>query len=278
VLTDSEKRCLVEIEEWERSHLASSVTDFQEAYEALMNTSFSKLGERRQAQLLLWSDQILFYLHSLIHNSRYSEEARTRLIEQGQIFDEEIDSIERMKRLSIVQLNYIAKQQLAKQRLLSLAQGGLAGFGGIVLLGLDLPAMFVLNLQAIQLTALTYGFEIKHPSEMMFALKLFHLALLPKNLQKVAWDELWDEVVKHDRESLFYEGKEEVTSILSFHQPLKQVGKAVMIMLLRKKLIQGIPVVGIVVGATINYRFSYELTEIAHKFYQKRYLYEKYSN
>ncbi|HHY21190.1 MAG TPA: EcsC family protein [Bacilli bacterium] len=278
MLTDSEKRCLVEIEEWERSHLASSVTDFQEAYEALMNTSFSKLGERRQAQLLLWSDQILFYLHSLIHNSRYSEEARTRLIEQGQIFDEEIDSIERMKRLSIVQLNYIAKQQLAKQRLLSLAQGGLAGFGGIVLLGLDLPAMFVLNLQAIQLTALTYGFEIKHPSEMMFALKLFHLALLPKNLQKVAWDELWDEVVKHDRESLFYEGKEEVTSILSFHQPLKQVGKAVMIMLLRKKLIQGIPVVGIVVGATINYRFSYELTEIAHKFYQKRYLYEKYSN
>lgn len=278
MLTDSEKRCLVEIEEWERSHLASSVTDFQEAYEALMNTSFSKLGERRQAQLLLWSDQILFYLHSLIQNSRYSEEARTRLIEQGQIFDEEIDSIERMKRLSIVQLNYIAKQQLAKQRLLSLAQGGLAGFGGIVLLGLDLPAMFVLNLQAIQLTALTYGFEIKHPSEMMFALKLFHLALLPKNLQKVAWDELWDEVVKHDRESLFYEGKEEVTSILSFHQPLKQVGKAVMIMLLRKKLIQGIPVVGIVVGATINYRFSYELTEIAHKFYQKRYLYEKYSN
>lgn len=278
MLTDSEKRCLVEIEEWERSHLASSVTDFQEAYEALMNTSFSKLGERRQAQLLLWSDQILFYLHSLIHNSRYSEEARTRLIEQGQIFDEEIDSIERMKRLSIVQLNYIAKQQLAKQRLLSLAQGGLAGFGGIVLLGLDLPAMFVLNLQAIQLTALTYGFEIKHPSEMMFALKLFHLALLPKNLQKVAWDELWDEVVKHDRESLFYEGNEEVTSILSFHQPMKQVGKAVMIMLLRKKLIQGIPVVGIVVGATINYRFSYELTEIAHKFYQKRYLYEKYSN
>lgn len=276
MLTESEQRYLVEIEEWEKTHLTAHVTDFQEAYKTFMNKSFNKLGEKRQAQLLLWSDRILFYLHSLIHNSRYSEEARVRLLELGRIFDEEIDSIEGMKRLSIVQLNYIAKQQLAKQRLLSLGQGGLAGFGGILLLGLDLPAMFTINLQAIQLTALTYGFEIKRPPEMMFALKLFHLALLPKNLQKPAWDELWAEVEGADRESVFYEGNEELISISSLHQPLKQIGKAVMIMLLRKKLIQGIPLVGIAIGATMNYRFSYELTEMAHKFYQKRYLYEKY--
>lgn len=276
MLTESEQRYLVEIEEWEQTHLEAQVTDFQEAYEEFMTKSFAKLGEKRQAQLLVWSDRILFYLHSLVHHSRSSDEARIRLIEHGRIFDENIHSIEEMKRLSIVQLSYITKQQLAKQRLISLGQGGLAGFGGIILLGLDLPALFVVNLQAIQLTALTYGFEIKRPSEMMFALKLFHLALLPKNLQKIAWDELWTEVEESDHNAIFYQGNEEVTSISSFHQPLKQIGKAVLIMMLRKKLIQGIPLVGIAVGATINYRFSYELTEMAHKFYQKRFLYEKY--
>ena len=78
---------------------------------------------------------------------------------------------------------------MVKHRLYSFAQGGVSGSGGMVLLGGDLPAMAVINIRVVQLIAMTYGYEVNTPVEMMLALKVFHAGMMPKRLQGVAWGE-----------------------------------------------------------------------------------------
>ena len=95
-----------------------------------------------------------------------------------------LEKIEDLKKLDIDQLQYIAEQQIARHRLYSFAQGGLAGTGGTLLLGTDIPAMAVINLRVVQLIAMTYGFEVNTPYEMMSSLKVFHTATLPPAFTK----------------------------------------------------------------------------------------------
>lgn len=277
-LTEHERRLLNDIEEWEMQYFTYEPTDFELTYHKWMKNSYSKLNPKQQKKVFEVIDHFLFHLHSLIQNSTYQQEASKRLIAQAKIFNSEIETINDMKHLKIEQLNYIANQQVAKQRLVSFAQGGLAGMGGLLLLGTDLAAVVVINLRSIQLIALTYGYDLRKPNEMMLALKVFHASTLPKGLQHEAWQALEQEFFDYDEEweQYFYSGNEEVvTEITWMQQPIRQIVKAIIIVMLRKKLIQGVPLLGMAFGATMNYQLARQTTEFAHRFYQKRYLIEK---
>lgn len=261
---------LANIEKWENDYFHSEATDFERAYYKWLDKAFHQLGEARREKILMTVDQLLFHLNAMIQNSRYLEEERKRLIIQAKVYQSEIETIGDLKTLSIDVRRFLSQQQMAKQRLISFGQGGLAGLGGIVLLSTDLIAMFTINLRAIQLIAMSYGFETNRPFEMMTSLKLFHIATLPKHLQRGAWDELWEEIEATEYDELFYRGKEEIMDVTWFVEPIRQLLKAVIIMMLRKKLIQGIPLVGMAFGATMNYQFSRHITEVAANFYEKR--------
>jgi hypothetical protein len=73
----------------------------------------------------------------------------------------------------------------------------------------------------------------------------------------------------------FYEGNEEITDITWLEQPVQQLMKALVIALFRKKTIQGIPLVSMAIGAGANYQLTRKVTDVAHKYYQLRYLREK---
>ncbi|WP_096202684.1 EcsC family protein [Bacillus sp. FJAT-45350] len=276
-LTEREEKLWIEIESWEQQFFNYEPTDFEMTYQKWLQTGLLQLGEKKQEKLLDFVDNVLFHLHALIQNSRFNEDSRNRLLSQARVFNGEITDILDMKKLSIEQLNYIASQQMAKQRLFSFGQGGLSGMGGVLLLGIDLPAMLAINMRAIQQIALTYGYDLKHPSEMMIALKVFHASSLPKDLQHQAWNQLFDDVAT-EQEEWFYGGSEEVTDISWLQQPIRQMLKALGIVMLRKKLIQGVPLIGMAFGATMNYQFTRQVTEVAHHFYQKRFLLDKASN
>lgn len=76
-------------------------------------------------------------------------------------------------------------------------------------------------------------------------------------------------------DSYFYEGEEEVLKPASIEVVLKQILKTFSIYALRRKLFQGVPVLGIAIGSTVNYRLTRNVTEFANRFYQVRYLLEK---
>jgi flagellar biosynthesis chaperone FliJ len=273
-LTDREAKVLNEIQEWERNLLNYEPNDFQLTYEKYLQQSFSLLPEKVQRQFFSVIDSWLFHLHSLIQGAQLQMDAKERILSSGRIFKKDLEKIEDLKQLQIEQLEYIAEQQIARHRLYSFAQGGLAGTGGPLLLSADIPAIAVINLRAVQLIAMTYGVEVNTPFEMMTSLKVFHTATLPPRLQKEGWTMLMNELQSHD-DDYFYEGNEEITDITWLEQPVQQLLKALVITLFRKKLIQGIPLVSMAIGAGTNYQLTRKVTDVAHKYYQLRYLKEK---
>jgi hypothetical protein len=273
-LTDREKLTLKEIEDWERKLLSYEPNDFQLLYEKYVERAFLLLPDSVQQQFFSVVDTWLFHLHAIIQGSQLQLEAKNRILSTGRIFNPDIETIEDLQYLKIEQLQYIAEQQIARHRFYSFTQGGLSGTGGALFLGMDLPAIAIINLRVVQLIAMTYGFEVNTPYEMMTSLKIFHIALLPPKVQKAGWQSLRNELDdKSDR--YFYEGSEQITDITWMEQPLQQIFKAMVILLFKKKKIQGIPLFSMAIGAASNYQLTRKVTEFAHHYYQLRYLQEK---
>ena len=209
----------------------------------------------------------------MIQSSQSQLEARNRILGTSRLFNESIEQLEDLKALSIDQLTYIAEQQTARHRLYSFVQGGATGAGGLLLLTADFPVMIALNVKAVQLIATSFGHDVNKPYEMMLALKVFHASLLPGRLQQYAWYNLLQELEQED--SFFYEGDEAVLQPASTEIILKQILKTFSIYALRRKLFQGIPVIGMAIGSTVNYRLTRNVTEFANRFYQVRHIVEK---
>ncbi|WP_313799549.1 EcsC family protein [Cytobacillus sp.] len=273
-LSEREKRVLAEIQEWETKLYSYEPNDFELTYERYIEKSFSLLPEKVQAQFFSTLDNWLFHLHALIQGSQMQMDARERILTAGRVFNPEIESIEDLKHLRIDQLQYIADQQIARHRLYSFAQGGMAGAGSSLMLGADIPAMAVINLRVVQLIAMTYGIEVNTPYEMMTSLKVFHAATLPSRMQSRIWDELMRELQSQE-EYYFYEGKEELADVTWIEQPAKQLLKGLAILIFRNRTIQGIPFISMAIGASANYQLTRKVSEFAHKYYQYRYLHKK---
>jgi len=163
-------------------------------------------------QIFLNLDNWLFHLHSFIQGSEMQIDAKERIMTNGRVFQEQIDTIEDMKQLSIDQLQYIAGQHISRHRIYSLAQGGISGTGGALLIGADIPGMAVINLRAVQLIAMTYGIEVNTPYEVMTALKVFNASIHPMRYQSAGWEDLTNDF-SQENNRYFYEGNEELANI-----------------------------------------------------------------
>ncbi|NRD76113.1 EcsC family protein [Bacillus sp. BRMEA1] len=273
-LTDRERKVLDEIQEWEKQLINYEPNDFQLTYEKYLDRSFSLLPLKIQRQFFSLLDTWLFHLHGIIQGSQLQLDARDRILSSGRIFNNVLEEITDLRQLEIEKLQYIADQQIARHRLYSFVQGGLTGKGGSLLLLTDIPAMAVINLRAVQLIAFSYGFDVHTPFEMMTSLKVFHTATLPTRLQKEGWQLLKAEL-KEVENPYFYEGNDQITNISWIEQPAQQILKAIVISIYRKKLIRGIPLVSMAIGAGVNYQLTRKVTDFAQKYYQLRYLKEK---
>ncbi|MCK1991846.1 EcsC family protein [Peribacillus muralis] len=272
--TNRELKVWNEIIEWQENLYQYEPTDIAALYDKWLEQGFSLLPENVQQQFFEKLDTWLFHLHAMVQSSQIQIDARERILASARVFNEEIEMLGDLNLLSIDQLNYIANQHIAKHRLYSFAQGGMSGSGGRLLLGSDLPAMTVINIRTVQLVAMSYGFEVNTPFEMMVALKVFNAGAMPKRLQGIAWEELIHEIETAE-DDYFYLGIEELTNPTWMEQPLKQLLKALSITVFRKKLVRGIPFISIAIGAGANYQMTRSVSEFAQKFYQYRFLREK---
>ncbi|WP_026583481.1 EcsC family protein [Bacillus sp. J33] len=273
-LSERENSILAGIRDWESKLYSYEPNDLEMVYDKALERSFSMLPEEVQQQFFSSLDSWLFHLHALIQGSQLQMDAKERILTAGRVFHSDIETVEDLKALNIDQLQYIAQQQIARHRLYSFAQGGIAGTGSTLMLGADIPAMAVINLRAVQLIAMAYGFEVNTPYEMMSSLKVFHASTLPPRMQGSAWEELMQEL-RNQEDSYFYEGKEELADITWMEQPIKQIFKAMAIYFFRKRSVQGIPFISMAIGAGANYQLTRNVTDFAHKYYQMRYLHEK---
>jgi hypothetical protein len=271
--TERDQKVKEELAEWENKLLSYQPNDFELTYEKYIEKAFSLLPEDIQTQFFTLLDAWLFHLHALIQGTQFQMDAKDRILSAGRIFDPQIENITDLRNLEIDQLNYIVQQQIARHRFYSFAQGGLSGTGGTLLLSSDLPAMAVINLRSVQLIAMSYGFEVNTPFEMMTSLKVFHIATLPARLQNVGWEELKSEL--NNAHDYLFEGNEKLTDVSWIEQPIKQLLKAMAIVTFRRKFLQGIPLVSMAIGAGANYYLTRKVTDFAKSYYQWRYLLNK---
>jgi hypothetical protein len=268
--TERDQKVKEELAKWENKLLSYQPNDFELTYEKYIEKAFALLPENTQTQFFSLLDAWLFHLHALIQGTQFQMDAKDRVLSAGRVFDPQIEGITDIRNLEIDQLNYIVQQQISRHRFYSFAQGGLAGTGGTLLLSSDLPAMAVINLRAVQLIAMSYGFEVNTPFEMMTSLKVFHIATLPARLQIEGWEELKSEL--HNAHDYLFEGNEKLTDVSWIEQPIKQLLKAMAIIAFRKKFLQGIPLVSMAIGASSNYSLTRKVTDFAQRYYQWRYL------
>lgn len=261
--------------EWEDTYFKHEATDVEYTYLKWTDKLFEQLGDHRRQKVLMQIDHVFIHLHAYLQNTRSHEETRKRILQYAKVFAPTVDSIEDLQYLPVEQLDYMTDQLMAKQRLLALGQGGLTGMGGMFLLAADLPAVIAINLRSIQQIATIYGYDLKRPVEMVIALKLLHLSTLPKALQAHEWERLWHDLDQHHTNDIFYAGSEEIVEPEWLGQFIRQLAKSFVITMLRKKVFQGLPLVGMAFGAGINYRLSQQVIELSHKFYQKRLLTER---
>ncbi|QQK77314.1 EcsC family protein [Salicibibacter cibarius] len=264
------------IREWEERYFENR--DMQTwSVQELQAEAASRLPKKWQEKLIEGVDRFLFYTQSMILNANVQREVEERILATARVFRDDIATITDVRKLTLEQNQFIRMQMVAKQRLFAFGQGGITGFGGPFLLAADLPLLMAINLRTVQLSALSFGYDMRHPAEMMIALKVFEVGTSPSSTQFQGWKEL-----EAEEENIvgafpgFYNGNEQIINEEWLHQPLRQIGKLAMIFMLRKKLIQGVPLVGIAYGAYSNYRLAKQVSDISGVYYEKRYLLDRW--
>jgi hypothetical protein len=261
-----------EIAKWELQLLNYFPNDLEQYYEKWLTGAFQKINESKRKSFLAKIDLYLFHLHAFIENTQSIHDKKMAVIRKARTFDDTIRELSDIRSLPIDQIIYMSEQQLARQRVISFVQGGLTGYGG-GFTATDLPLSIILNLRAIQGIAISYGYDLTIPSELMIALKVFHASILPKRIQGEAWNKLWKEISSIDENAFFYEGKEDFSNIHTLSVCGKQLAKLIFIRSCRSN--ERIPIFSMAIGAGLNYKFTKEVTVFAQKFYQKRVLLER---
>ncbi|KAA0549110.1 EcsC family protein [Bacillus sp. BGMRC 2118] len=274
LLTKREHQLVERIRVWENK-LYLQERGTKHSYEKWVDSTFDKLPDRQQKLFFSTLDNLLFHLHAIIQSSSVQKEATDRIVKSAQANYPYIQEVQDLRALPVESLMYYAEQEIAKHRLYSFAQGGLAGSGGIFFMAADIPMVIAINLRIVQLLSLIYGYEVNTPYEMMTSFKVFHIATLPKHLQGREWRSLIEEMKENNDTYFWNDDHEVITDKTWLGLPLKQVAKGLFILLVKRKLIQGIPLVGIGIGAGVNYTLTKQVTEFAHYFYLLRYLTEK---
>lgn len=267
-----EERVRRSIQKWEKELESYHMNDFERMYEIWLDSMFSKVPNQYQERILNWADQWFLYTYTFLQGTNSQMASQERILQTARSFDEQIEEISDLKRLSIEQLTYLADQQLAKSRVYSFTQGGLTGTGGWMFLGLDFPLIMTLNLRSVQLIGNSFGYDMNNPIEMILALKVLHAGLMPKRFKFEAWEELKKEL---DSIDTIMEKEGGALDENWLEQPVNQLFKTLAIVMFRRKLVQGVPLISVGIGALSNYKLAKDVTLFAKNFYQHRYITEQ---
>ena len=158
------------------------------------------------------------------------------------------------------------------------AEGGASGAVGLPGMAVDIPAIIVLALRTIHKVGVCYGFEVqtKHDREFVLAIlaasgandmkeKIAALSTL-RAIEVAITKETWKALAQKATSSQM--GKE--AGVIGIKNLAKQLG----INLTKRKALQAIPVIGAVVGASVNGWYIKEVGWAARRAFQERWLIE----
>ncbi|QGG58764.1 EcsC family protein [Paenibacillus sp. B01] len=160
-----------------------------------------------------------------------------------------------------------AAAQLAEERTrFATAQGATTGFGGLFTLAIDVPAVLGLSLKAIQEIALSYGYDPTLKEERVFTVKVMQFASSDIVGKRAILEEMMQSAA---------DGGKAAGEAVSRIQGWREVIAVYRDNWGWKKLLQAVPVAGLVFGAFINRGMLQNVTESAIMLYRKRRITER---
>lgn len=172
-----------------------------------------------------------------------------------------------------------ARQAVNRHIAYAAGEGGVTGAAGFAGLAADVPALFAILLRQMQEIATCYGYDAASPAEreyMLYVLRagfasnvkvkmefIVSLKQFEHVLLRVAWKKLGEDyAAKHFSK----------TSVLA---AMQQFTKSIGIQLTKRKALQMIPLVGAVVGASLNGTLAHDVGKAAYMSYRRRWIAER---
>jgi hypothetical protein len=232
----------------------------------------NQLPQKQQETMVEIVDQLILHLSNLYQQKTRIEEIEKKILIEGRLFNSEIDIISEMDQLSLHQLEYIEEKFKSKYSLYSLIEGGVAGIGHPLCLLFDFPALLSINMKMVHSISSTYGFSLLYPSEQILALKVLHASSLSQKYHSEAWEWIVQQYEQEEEYSLYMHGQETIIQPEWLETLAKQWIKALGLYGMRKASKSKFPVLGIALGANLNYKFTKQVASFASEFYRYRFM------
>ncbi len=155
-------------------------------------------------------------------------------------------------------------------------EGALAGFGGILTLPFDIPAVITLALRMIRQIGVEYGYADDTEDERKFVFSIFSAAGANTQAEKAAAlataAYLMNILSKQTFKAMAARAAENIFSAQAAVIAIRNLAKQLGINLTKRKSLAAIPVMGAAVGASANGWFMREIGVAAQRLYEERWL------
>ncbi|GGD47986.1 EcsC family protein [Erythrobacter arachoides] len=160
-----------------------------------------------------------------------------------------------------------SKRVSRRARAISGGTGVAAGMGGLLTMGLDIPATIAIALRTIRDTGRAYGYAGEGPQEKLFRLQILELAALDDPDVRTPRIAALESAIGHDGE-LVAATHDRIVPVVD--QAVERVSRAIAFASFRSRAGMIVPVVGSAVGGVVNASFQGDVGEAARFAFQER--------
>jgi hypothetical protein len=210
--------------------------------------------------------RLLDELGSYVQNGgQYLSNEKTILSFLEKKTDRKISQLSDLQDVPVEVMKQASDELAGKRKKAATIQGASTGIGGIFTLAIDIPAVLAISLKTLQEIAIIHGYDPKEKSERVFILKCLQFSSADVVGKQAILNEL-SEYSKTEHKS---------SEVISQLQGWREVTMTYTESFGWKKLLQMVPVAGIIFGAFANRSMINDLSEIGTMLYQKRRILER---
>ncbi|WP_374702716.1 EcsC family protein [Bacillus sp. V5-8f] len=172
-----------------------------------------------------------------------------------------VSKIEDVENVPLAIMDAVCEEIQKTNSQIATLQGATTGVGGIFTLAVDIPALLGLSLKTLQDIAVVYGYDPSNKEERIFIIKC---------LQFATSDIVGKEAILNELSSFYTRQGDNSKEVMSQLQGWREVIYTYRDQFGWKKLLQLVPVAGMIFGAFTNRSMIQDIAEAGHMLYRKR--------
>ncbi|APH03326.1 EcsC family protein [Bacillus weihaiensis] len=192
---------------------------------------------------------------------QYLTQEKYILTKLEKVSKQTITEVKDVSHLPLTTMDTVSADLRANRSKIATLQGATTGVGGIFTLAVDIPMLLGLSLKTLQEIAITYGYDPNERQERVFIVKC---------LQYVSADIVGKQAILKELSAFYYRNTETKQEMISQLQGWREVVYTYRDQFGWKKLLQMVPVAGIIFGAFTNRSMVNDIAEAGIMLYKKR--------